>query len=138
MSLKEPISIEECAYYTQRTINSGKIKAWVFRETCPKCSKALMNKPKDKRTGKIKIRADKYVCPECNFSIDKTTYEDTLKCNIKYTCPNCHSEGELTVPFKRKKLIRIDETTGKKQSVDAIPFNCSNCQKRIEITKKLK
>jgi len=136
--MKEPTSTEECIYYTQRTINSGRAKAWVFKELCPKCKKALMGKPKDEKTGKVKIRAKEYVCPECKYTVEKKAYEDTLTCNIKYTCPHCNFQGETQVPYKRKKITRINEETGKKQSIDSIRFTCSKCGKDIDITKKMK
>ena len=56
MSLREPKSMDECIYFTNRTIGKGMIKAWVFRESCTKCGKELMGKPRDKKTGKPKIR----------------------------------------------------------------------------------
>ena len=37
--MKEPDSMEECIYFTNRNIGKGKIKAWVFKEKCPKCKK---------------------------------------------------------------------------------------------------
>ncbi len=49
--------MEDCIYFTNRTIDSGKIKAWVLKELCPECKKALMSKPKDEKTGRPKIRA---------------------------------------------------------------------------------
>ncbi len=67
--MKEPASMEECIYFTNININSGKVKAWVSKEKCPKCGLGLMGKPVEK--GKIKIRAKEYVCPECKYKIDK-------------------------------------------------------------------
>ena len=138
MSLKEPASMEECVYFTNRTIGSGKIKAWVFRELCPKCGKGVMRKPIDKRTGKPKIRAEEYACPECGHTVEKQEYEDTLTVNIKYTCPHCSHQGEAQHSFKRKKIQRVNEETGKKETVEAIRFQCEECKKNIDITKKMK
>jgi|SRR3989344_4271836 len=138
MSLKEPASMEECVYFTNRTLDSGKIKAWVLREKCQKCSKGIMGKPVDKKTGKPKIRAEEYACPECGHTIEKQEYEDTLTANIRYTCPHCSHQGEAQQSFKRKKIQRIDEETGKKTSVDAVRFQCQKCGKNIDITKKMK
>lgn len=138
MSLKEPESIDECVYFTNRIIEKGKVKAWVFRERCPKCGKGLMGKPRDKKTGKAKIRADEYVCPECSHAVEKGEYEDSLTVNIKYTCPYCSHPGEAQEPFKRRKIQRIDEETGKKETMDAIRFQCEKCKKNIDITKKMK
>ena len=134
--MKQPNSMEECIYFTNRIIGKGKIKAWVLKELCPKCKKSLMSKPKDPKTGKPKIRAAEYVCPSCNFKIEKQEYEDSLTINIQYTCPHCNSSGELSVPFKRKK-VQIIKESGKKKSVDAIRFQCQKCQKNLDVTKKM-
>lgn len=136
MSLKFPESMEECVYFTRRSVDKGKIVAWVFREECPKCKKALMGKPVEK--GKVKTRATEYVCPSCGHSIPKLEYEDSLTCNIQYTCGKCSYEGEIQVPFKRKKVQLMDEETGKKKAVDAVVFNCEKCEERILVTKKMK
>ena len=138
MILKEPTSMDECVYFTNRIIGDSKIKAWVFRGMCPKCGKGIMGKPRDKKTGKPKIRADEYICPECNYTVDKQEYEDSLDINIKYTCPKCKHSDELKLSFKRKKLQRIDEETGKKETVETIRFECCKCGEKIDITKKMK
>ncbi|MBI2507923.1 hypothetical protein HYV89_03140 [Candidatus Woesearchaeota archaeon] len=138
MSLKEPASMEECVYFTNRAVGTGKIKAWVFRENCPKCGKGVMGKPKDEKTGKPKIRAEEYACPECSHTIEKQEYEDTLTTNIKYTCPHCSHQGEAQQSFKRKKIQRLNEETGKKETVEAIRFQCEKCRNNIDITKKMK
>ena len=138
MALRFPESAEECVYLTRRTIKDGKVVAWVFKETCPKCKKAKMGKPKDEKTGKVKIRAKEYVCPECGHTVEKKAYEETLTCNIEYTCPHCGNKGELQVPFKRKKVQVFDEEAQKKKSMDAVKFQCQKCGKDILITKKMK
>ena len=104
MALKKPESMEECVYYTKRSIDKGNVTAWVFKEKCEKCGKGLMSKPKDPKTGKPKIRATEYVCEECGFSIPKKEYEESLTANIEYTCPYCSysvSYTHLTLPTKR-------------------------------------
>ncbi|MBS3128775.1 hypothetical protein J4410_06555 [Candidatus Woesearchaeota archaeon] len=138
MTLKEPQSMDECVYFTRRTTSKGKIVAWVFRETCIKCKKALMGKPKDEKTGKAKIRAKEYTCPACNYTIDKDEYEDSLQCNVQYTCPQCQKSGELQVPFHRKKVKLFDEEEQKNVSVEAVLFPCAFCSEKIAITKKMK
>ncbi|MEM3374789.1 MAG: hypothetical protein QXE31_06280 [Candidatus Woesearchaeota archaeon] len=127
MALQVPESMDELVYWTSRAIGNGKVKAWVYREQCPKCKKALMGKPKDKK-GKVLIRANYYECPECHHKIDKKEYEDTLTANIIYTCPKCNYEGEIQIPFKRKKY----------QGVEALIFQCQKCNEKIPITKKMK
>ncbi len=134
--MKQPDSMDKCVYFTNRIIGSGKIKAWVLKELCPKCKKSLMSKPKDPKTGKPKIRSLEYVCPSCNYTIPKEEYEDSLTISIQYTCPHCSFSGEEQIPFKRKKIQLINES-GKKKTVDAVRFQCSKCKKNIDITKKL-
>jgi len=138
MSLEEPKSMDECVYFTNRVLDKGKIKAWVFKEKCPECGKDFMGKPRDEKTGKPKIRANVYVCPECNHSVEKQEYEDSLYINIKYTCPKCEHSDELKVPYQRKKIQRLNEETGKKQAIDTIRFECSKCGEKMDITKKMK
>lgn len=126
MALKEPQSMDECVYFTQRAIGAGKAKAWVFKEQCNKCKKAIMGKPVEK--GKIKIRAKEYVCPNCKNTVEKKAYEESLTCNIKYVCPACSYSGEAQVPYKRKNI----------QGVPTIQAECQKCKAKINITKKMK
>jgi hypothetical protein len=127
MGLQIPDSMEELVYWTSRKINKGAVKAWVNREQCPECHKALMGKPSNNKGG-IKIRASFYECPECHYKVDKQEYEDTLTANIIYTCSHCSFNGETQIPYKRKKF----------QGVDALIFTCQKCSQKIPITKKLK
>src|SRR3989338_522541 len=127
MALKQSQSAEECVYFTNRTIDNGKARVWVFKKECPKCHKAVMGKPRDK-TGKVMIRAKEYVCPNCGYKEDKKTYEESLTANIEYKCPHCGYEGEIQVPFKRKKV----------EGVDTLQFLCQNCSGKINVTKKIK
>jgi DNA-directed RNA polymerase subunit M/transcription elongation factor TFIIS len=136
--MKEPTSMEECIYFSNRTLGEGKLKAWVFKENCPKCKSALMGKPKDEKTGKPKIRAKEYVCPSCTHTLEKEDYEDTLTINVKYTCPHCSHSGETQQPFKWKNIQRLNEETGKKQAIKSIRFQCEKCKKDIDVTKKMK
>jgi len=128
MALKQPESTAECVYFTRRATDNGKIVCWVFKENCPKCGKAPMGKPKDKKTGSVKIRAKEYVCPACDYKIEKQEYEDTLTANIEYTCPHCSNTGETQIPYKRKTF----------QGVKALVFNCDKCNEKIPISKKMK
>jgi len=139
MTLKEPESMDGCVYFTNRFLdNEGYIKAWVSKELCPKCQKSLMGKPKDKKTGKAKIRANEYECSSCGYKENKEEYEEKLTANIKYKCPYCKNESEIQIPFKRKKVQRFNEKKQKKETVEALVFDCSKCRKRIEVTKKMK
>ena len=138
MAIKEPESMEELVYFTNRKVGDGNIMAWVYRKECPKCGKAKMGKPKNEKTGRAKIRAAEYVCPECGNIIEKEEYEETLTCEIKYTCPKCKHEGEAEVPFIRKKTMIFNEKKQKKVSVAAVVFECENCKEKLAITKKMK
>lgn len=134
--MKEPDSMGECVYFTNRVLDkNGFIKAWVLRKNCPKCQKGLMGKPKEK--GKVKTRSTEYVCPECGYTVPEDEYESTLMICIKYKC-DCGNSGELELPFQRKKMKRFDEETQKSKTVEAIKFNCQKCNKEHLITKKLK
>ncbi|MFH1591904.1 MAG: hypothetical protein ABIB47_00870 [Candidatus Woesearchaeota archaeon] len=138
MALKEPTSAGECVYFTNRNIGNGKVKAWVFKGNCPKCGKGLMGKPKDAKTGKVKIRAKEYVCSECGYTVEQKEYEESLTASIRHTCPYCGFEGETEILFKRKKIQIFNEETQKKKSAEALRFACSKCGKNIDVTKKMK
>jgi len=138
MALKKPESMDECVYFTKRAIDDGSVTAWVFRGDCPECGKAKMGKPRDEKTGKVKIRAKEYLCPECGYTVEKEEYEGTLTACIEYVCPHCKYKGEIEVPFKRKKVRIFDVETQKKVSADAIVFECGKCKEKINVTKKMK
>ena len=128
MSLRIPESMDECIYFTRRTLdNNGKIMAWVYRKTCPKCGEK-MGKPLDPKTKKPKIRADTYECSACGFSEQKKEHEESLNIEIIYTCPYCGNSGEATTEYKRKVW----------EGVPAYVFACGKCGKKIGITKKMK
>lgn len=136
--MNQPKSMNECIYFTNRILDKGKIKAWVLKEKCPKCGKSLMSKPKDPKTGKSKIRADYYECESCKHQIPKKEHEESLICNVEYTCSHCQHKGEIQIPFKRKKIQRLNKETGKKQVIDSLRFQCQKCKEDIDITKKMK
>jgi len=76
MTLKEPESMSECIYFTNRFLNNeGYARVWVLKEKCPKCEKSLMGKPKNPKTGKPKIRANEYVCESCGYKEEKNEYK---------------------------------------------------------------
>ena len=123
----EPESMNECLYFTNRTIGDlGKAKAWVYKKLCPKCGKVKMGKPIVK--GKVKIRAKEYVCPECGYVEEKKEHEESLKLELKYTCPECECEGDGEAPYIWKTF----------EGVKSILFICDNCDKKIAVTKKMK
>jgi len=134
----EPKSMDELVYFTRRNIKEGSVMAWVYRGDCPKCKKGKMGKPRDGKTGKVKTRATEYECPACHYTVPKDEYEDTLECEVSYTCPHCGKKGEAAIPFNRKKVRVFDEEKQKKVSVDAIRFTCAHCKESIDIVKKMK
>jgi uncharacterized CHY-type Zn-finger protein len=115
--------MDDCVYFTRRSMGTGTVMAWVLREDCPKCGKARMAKPYDAKTGKYKIRAKIYVCPSCGHEVPSEEYASSLECNIKYTCPHCKAAGEARVPFKRVRF----------QGAPAIVFGCGKCREKIAI-----
>lgn len=125
--LKEPENMNECLYFTNRTIRDlGKAKAWVYKKICPKCEKVIMGKPVEK--GKVRIRAKEYVCPACGYVEEKKEHEESLKLELKYVCPECEHEGEAEAPYIWKTF----------KGVKSILFNCGECDENIGITKKMK
>ena len=133
MAYRKPESMDECVYFTQRTLENadgeatGEIMTWVFREDCPKCGKSKMGKPRDSK-GKVKIRAKEYVCSSCGHSLEKTAYEDSLIACAEYTCPYCNNKGEAEKPFKRKNI----------NGVQTLRFECDSCHGNLDVTKKMK
>ncbi len=124
---REPESMEELVYFTNRTVeNNGKIKAWAYKLKCPECKKGIMGKPVEK--GKVKVRAKEYVCNNCGYTESKAEHEKKLIIEIKYTCPYCGNSGEATTEYKRKTW----------HGVPSYVFMCSKCGKSIGITKKMK
>ena len=133
MAFRKPESMDECVYFSQRSLKDGEgepkgeIVTWVFRETCNKCGKEKMGKPRDSK-GKIKMRSNEYVCPECGFSIEKQAYEDSLVAHAEYKCPCCGDSGETQTGFKRKNI----------NGVQTLRFSCNKCSGNLDVTKKMK
>lgn len=127
MPLKKPESVEECVYFTNRIIDSGRAMAWVFRKQCPKCKKGIMGKPQ-KKGGKVDKKADHYVCYSCGYQESNEQVESSLMINIEYKCPHCGNEGETISEYRRKSF----------QGVQSYIFECDKCRQKIPITKKLK
>ena len=127
MPLKKPSGVEECIYFTNRTIGSGMAMAWVFRKECPKCKNAIMGKPQ-KKGGKFDKKADHYVCYSCGYKESNEQVENSLVLNVEYKCQYCGHEGEATSEYKRKTF----------EGVPSYVFECQKCRKKIGLTKKLK
>lgn len=125
--MQQPESMEECLYFTNRTIDSGKAMAWVFKKLCPKCNQGRLGKP-IKKNGKPDKKADYYECPKCKYQESNEDCEKGLVVNVKYTCPHCGFIGETTTEYKRKSYM----------GVKAFVFMCGKCNQKIGLTKKMK
>src|SRR3989344_8480094 len=98
-----PSSVDECIYFTRRSLGKlGKVVAWVPRQLC-KCGQGLMEKPRDPKTHRFKLRASEYLCSVCKFSAPVDSFEDSLTMSAQYICPSCGKSGDVSVPFRRKK-----------------------------------
>jgi|TARA_Y100000310_G_scaffold50496_1_gene46523 hypothetical protein len=127
MSLKKPNSMEECLYFTNRSIGDGFTTAWVYRKECPKCKKGRLGKP-IKKNGKVDKKAEYYECPLCKHQESNEEIEKDLKLEVQYKCPYCRNESETTTEYKRKVF----------EGIPSYVFECGKCSKKIGITKKMK
>ncbi len=127
MALRQPESMEELVYFTNRDVGNGSARVWVFKKECPKCGKAKMGKPL-KPDGKPKMRAAEYSCPACGHTVEKEEYEDTLTACAEITCPECGKDAELEAPFRRKNI----------EGVKALRLVCPHCSANVDVTKKMK
>lgn len=121
-----PDSMDECTYFTRRTIDNVEIIAWVKRKECPKC-KARMGKP-IKKNGKVDKKADYYECPKCKYQEPNQEHEESLNVEIIYTCPHCGNKGETKTEYKLKPF----------KGTKAYIFTCQKCNEKIPVTKKMK
>ena len=127
MALKKPASMEECLYFTNRSIVEGFATAWAYRPDCPKCKKPTMGKP-IKKNGKVDKKADYFECRVCKHNMSNEEVDSLAKLEVQYKCPHCGNEGEATTEYKRKTF----------EGVPSFVFECSKCHKKIGITKKMK
>jgi predicted RNA-binding Zn-ribbon protein involved in translation (DUF1610 family) len=128
MALIQPTSTNDLLYFSNRLDGNQRIKAWVYKKTCPQCGKAKMGKPVDEKKGKVKIRATEYICPGCGYAEDKKSHEESCTLEAVYTCGSCGKSGEATISYKRKTYM----------GVPSYVFECSHCGVKIAITKKMK
>ncbi|MEK6950063.1 MAG: hypothetical protein AABX34_07615 [Nanoarchaeota archaeon] len=127
MALKKPNSVEECLYFTNRSIGEGYATAWVYRKECPNCKKNTIGKP-IKKNGKADKKADHYECSICKYQESAEQVENSIKVEVQYKCPHCGNEGEATTEYKRKVF----------EGIPSYVFECGKCNKKIGITKKMK
>jgi len=127
MGLVKPKSMDECLYFTNRTIGEGYATAWAYRGLCPKCKTTTVGKP-IKKNGKVDKKAEIYECSTCKLQESDEETESKLKLEIEYKCPHCGNEGEATTEYKRKVF----------EGVPSFVFECGKCNQNIGITKKMK
>ena len=128
MALKIPDSMDECLYFTNRSLeNEGRAIAWVYRPLCPKCGKGRMGKPINKR-GKPDKKAPIFECPQCHHQLPNEEVDKIVQVEVDYKCPKCGNESQAATEYKRKSF----------QGVPAFVFECGKCSEKIGITKKLK
>ena len=127
MQLKKPDSMEECLYFTNRSIGEGFAIAWVYRKECPKCKKGRLGKP-IKKNGKADKKSDYYECPICKHQESNEEVEKSVRLEVEYKCPYCGNEGQATTEYKRKVF----------EGIPSYVFECEKCGKKIGVTKKLK
>jgi predicted RNA-binding Zn-ribbon protein involved in translation (DUF1610 family) len=128
MALIQPTSTNDLLYFSNRLDGNQRIKAWVYKKTCPQCGKGKMGKPVDEKKGKVKIRATEYICSACGYSEEKKSHEESCMLEASYTCGSCGKDGEATIPYKRKTYMGVPSYT----------FECAHCGVKIAITKKMK
>ena len=127
MGLKKPNSMDDCLYFTNRSIGGGFAIAWAYRPDCPKCKKPTMGKP-IKKNGKVNKKADCFECHVCKHNMSNEEVDSLAKLEVQYKCPHCGNEGEATTEYKRKTF----------EGVPSFVFECGKCNKKIGITKKMK
>ncbi len=127
MALRQPESMKELVYFTNRDVGNGSARVWVFKQMCTECGKGLMGKP-IKKDGKPKMRAKEYVCPECEHTVEKIEYEESLTACADITCPECGKDAEVEVPYKRKNI----------SGVKTLRIICPHCDANVDVTKKMK
>lgn len=125
--LKKPESMEECIYFTNRTFDTGRAMAWVYKKKCTKCNDGVMIKPL-KKNGKPDKKSLIFVCDKCNIEESNEDVEKDLKLEVDFRCPHCQFEGQTTTEYIRKSF----------QGVKSFIFTCEKCHEKIPLTKKMK
>jgi len=126
--MKEPESMNDLMFFTNRNMGASTIKAWVYRPLCAKCKKGRVGKPINPKSKAINKKAEYYECNHCKAQTPVEDIDKDLKVEVKYKCPGCGNEGFATTEYKRKTW----------QGVPAFVFECSKCKEKIGITKKMK
>jgi len=128
MEIKKPDSMEECIYFTNRSLGEeGFATAWVYRKICPKCKDGKLGKP-IKKNGKPDKKSPNYECVSCKYQETNEETEADLRVEIEYKCPDCGNESLTTSEYKRITF----------EGVPAYVFDCEKCNKKLGITKKMK
>src|SRR3989338_6745200 len=115
MSLKSPDSMDECLYFTNRSIGEGYATAWVYRKECPKCKKGRLGKP-IKKNGKTDKKAAYYECPACSYEGEATseykrkTFEGIQ--SFVFECGKCNKKIGITKKMKKSKKSKEADAAG--------------------------
>lgn len=129
MTYELPNDMDKLVYFSRRRNSEGGLMImWVPKQPCTKCGKGIMEKPKDPKTGKPKIRATEVICNKCGYTLPKKEYEETLEAFADYDCPHCKKHGQAKEKYKWKT----------KQGVKTVRFACEHCGGNIDFTKKMK
>ena len=89
MEIKKPNSMDECLYFTNRSIKDGFATAWVYRPLCESCNKGRMGKP-IKKNGKPDKKSPMYECAECKAQVTNEVMD---------------AEYSLVMPQARNRMI---------------------------------
>lgn len=119
-----PQQMDDLLYFSNRRLPSGiRMIAWVEKITCEGCKKALMGKPVDEKTGKVKIRSSIFVCPECGREEKKAVHTKKLTMQVRYTdetgkeWKKAETEYKLRTWQGMKAYVFDNEFTGKPMGV---------------------
>ena len=96
MALKKPQSVEECVYFTNRTIDTGRTMAWVFRKECPTCKKGNLRIMYNRASRRYFVACSAY--PDC-----KQTYSLPPNALIKNTGKKSESGLPLLMAIRKGK-----------------------------------
>lgn len=113
----KPKDIKELDFFTRQILpGDGFAFMWVYKPECPDCDKA--------RLKKLKKRAKVYTCTACKKNFKKDEYNELLKYNVEYTCPDCKKKGEAHGEWKKPKS---------RTSTVMLKFVCDNCGSKLKV-----
>ncbi len=124
-----PQSMDDLLYFSNRKLPDGvRIIAWVEKISCPACGDALMGKPVDEKTGKVKIRAAEFVCPACGHTEPKAAHLKKLSMQVRYTDTTGKNWKAATTEYKLRTW----------KGMKAYVFENEFTNEKMGVTKRLK